>query len=130
MRRRGRIPVTNASAHRKPGESNAAATWHALSVEDVAESLTSDSYEGLTGAEAQARLERDGPNRLRPPEGRSAVAILVAQFRSLIMLLLLVAVGLALALGETFEAYAVLVVIVINTLIGFLTELRAEKAMQ
>src|SRR5690606_22163963 len=104
-------------------------TWHALAVERVAAALASDPRGGLSEAEAKARLERDGPNLLQAPAGRSPWAILVAQFRSLIVVLLLVAVGLALALGETFEAYAVGVVIAINTLIGFLTELRAERAM-
>ena len=103
--------------------------WHSLSIERVTETLGADPERGLTRAEAEARLERDGPNRLRAPEGRSAWSILVAQFRSIITLLLLGAVALALVLGDTFEAYAVLVVIAINVLIGFFTELRAERAM-
>src|SRR5680860_762125 len=105
------------------------APWHALPAERVAAALASDHQAGLSETEAQARLERNGPNLLRAPAGRSPLTILVAQFRSLIVLLLLVAIGLALVLGETFEAYAVGVVIAINTLIGFVTELRAERAM-
>src|SRR5690606_7305596 len=107
----------------------AGASWHSLPPDRVAEVLVTDLQHGLTATEARTRLQRDGPNRLRAPETRSAWSILLAQFRSIITLLLVVAVGLALVLGETFEAYAVLVVIAINTLIGFLTELRAERAM-
>src|SRR5690606_25262391 len=121
-----RSPVT-AGSDAEP--SAPPATWHAIAVERVAATLASDPQAGLSDTEAEARLEQYGPNRLQAPAGRSPLAILLAQFRSLIVLLLLVAIGLALALGETFEAYAVGIVIVINTLIGFITELRAERAM-
>ncbi len=121
------------SSSDRPGsygiQQNEPAAWHALAIDRVAELLDSDPHEGLTDAEAQARLERDGPNSLRAPEGRSALSVLLAQFKSLITILLLVAVALALVLGDTFEAYAVLVVVAVNTIVGFSTEWRAERAM-
>jgi P-type Ca2+ transporter type 2C len=57
------------------------------------------------------------------------LSILVAQFKSLIVVLLIIAASLAFLLNETIEGFAILVVIVINAIIGFLTELRAEQAI-
>ncbi|MEJ7590023.1 MAG: hypothetical protein WKF77_00590 [Planctomycetaceae bacterium] len=59
----------------------------------------------------------------------SALSIFVAQFRSLIVALLVVATAIAFAMGDHIEAVAILVVIVINAAIGFLTEWKAERAL-
>ncbi|NDJ86366.1 MAG: HAD-IC family P-type ATPase, partial [Chloroflexi bacterium] len=86
--------------------------------------------EGLTGAEAQQRLERFGENRLREAERRSALSILIEQFQSLIVLLLVAASALAFAFGDAVEGVAILAVILINAAIGFFTELRAVRSME
>ena len=103
--------------------------WHTLSVEEVARSLAADPVRGLTDAEAARRLAQYGPNALAAAEGRSALAILAGQFKSLIAALLVGVSVVAFALGETVEAVAVLVVIVLNSAVGFLTEWRAERAL-
>ncbi len=103
--------------------------WHTLSADEVARALTADPTIGLTDAEAARRRERFGPNALAAAEGRSALAILVDQFKSLIVVLLLVVTVVAFALGENVEAVAVLVVIVLNAAVGFLTEWKAEQAL-
>jgi Ca2+-transporting ATPase len=103
--------------------------WHRLPVEQAAARLGGDRRRGLDGDEAARRLLRHGPNVLRGPRGRAALAILASQFRSLVVLLLLSATALALAIGETIEAAAIAVVIVLNAAIGFLTEWKAERAL-
>ncbi len=103
--------------------------WHALPLEDVERELDTDRHDGLTDEEAERRHERDGPNRLPSPGGRSVWAILGAQFASLIVLFLVAAAGIAFAFGETVEGFAILVVIGINAIVGFFTELRAEGAI-
>ncbi|HEY1066006.1 MAG TPA: HAD-IC family P-type ATPase, partial [Pirellulales bacterium] len=103
--------------------------WHTLALEDVAKRLLSDPERGLTAAEAKKRLAEHGPNVLTQAEGRSIWAILVAQFQSLIVVLLVVAAAIALSLGEHIEAGAILVVIVLNAAIGFFTEWQAERAL-
>ena len=103
--------------------------WHALTAAESAEKLQSDLARGLTEAEAARRLARAGPNRLEGLHGRSAWAIFFAQFRSLIVLLLVAATLIAFGLGENVEAVAILVVIVLNAAIGFLTEWKAEQAL-
>lgn len=103
--------------------------WHTLSADEVARALTADPTIGLTDAEAARRRERFGPNALAAAEGRSALAILADQFKSLIVVLLLVVTVVAFALGENVEAVAVLVVIALNAGVGFLTEWKAEQAL-
>ena len=103
--------------------------WHALSV-DAALSAAGTDRSGLTDAEAEARLARYGPNRLSPAPPASALAILRDQLTGVVVLLLLAAAVLSLLLGDRLEAAAIAAVLVINTLIGFLTEWRARRAME
>jgi Ca2+-transporting ATPase len=103
--------------------------WHALSV-DAALSAAGTDRSGLTDAEAEARLARYGPNRLSPAPPASPLAILRDQLTGVVVLLLLAAAVLSLLLGDRLEAVAIAAVLVINTLIGFLTEWRARRAME
>jgi Ca2+-transporting ATPase len=103
--------------------------WHTLPAADVATRLQTDTVGGLDQAEAARRLRQHGPNALSAAPGRPPLAIFAAQFRSLIVLLLVAATAVAFTLGETVEAIAILVVIVLNAVIGFLTEWRAEQAL-
>ena len=84
---------------------------------------------GLTQIEAARRLSQYGPNTLAQAHQRSTLAIFLAQFRSLIVALLVAATVIAFAVGDTIEAVAILVVIVINAGIGFFTEWKAEQAL-
>ena len=102
--------------------------WHALPIPDVLRQLVT-SAEGLSGAEAAARLERYGPNALQVARPISPWKILVEQLKSLVVLLLFAAAAVALAIGDLLEAAAILVVLVINTAVGFWTEWRARLAM-
>jgi len=103
--------------------------WHTLPIESVAREIQTDPARGLTNAEAGSRLKRYGRNQLEQTPGRTVFAVLVAQFKSLIVLLLVAATGVAFAMGETMESAAILVVIVLNATIGFLTEWKAERTL-
>lgn len=103
--------------------------WHLLSTDQVVRQLSSDPENGLSYAEGTRRLRQYGANALTSATRRSALFIFLTQFRSLIVVLLMAAAGIALLLNETVEAIAILVVVGLNTVIGFLTELRAERAM-
>jgi Ca2+-transporting ATPase len=102
--------------------------WHARDANAALAALAT-SRDGLSAAEAAARLQRYGPNRLEVTPPASAWSILVAQFRSVVVLLLVVAVGLALVLGDAADAVAIGAVLAINAALGFITELRARRAM-
>ncbi|MEF8817479.1 MAG: cation-transporting P-type ATPase, partial [Salinibacter sp.] len=71
-----------------------------------------------------------GPNRLREIEHRSVLEILWEQFKSLVVLLLVVAMGVSFLFGQTVEGLAIAAVLAINTAIGFFTEWRAVRSME
>jgi P-type Ca2+ transporter type 2C len=130
---RSRMPERRARSSSDPsreaGDAATEADWHALTIGEVERELDSDLEQGLSDEEAARRLERDGPNRLPAPGRRPAWSILAAQFTSLIVLFLVAAAAVAFLFGETIEGFAILVVLVINATVGFLTELRAEQAI-
>jgi len=84
--------------------------------------------EGLSSSEAAARLERDGPNELPPPPGRSAVRQLLAQWTHFFAALLWVAAALAAIAGLPQLAVAIVIVVLINGAFAFVQEHRAEQA--
>jgi Ca2+-transporting ATPase len=96
----------------------------------VAKQLGVDPETGLRRGEARRRRQRYGPNELRRVARRSLSAILLDQFRNLIVVLLTAAAAVAFAFGELPEAVAIAVVILLNGTIGFLTEWRAVRAME
>jgi P-type Ca2+ transporter type 2C len=102
--------------------------WHALSVDDVLRKLKADPS-GLGSEEAARRLDRYGPNSLRIRKPVSAWAIFKHQLASVVAWLLVVATGVALAIGDTIEAVAIGVVLAINVTVGFWTEWRARLAV-
>lgn len=103
--------------------------WHASAVAEVVQAFESN-VTGLTTAEATRRLDRFGSNRLTAAAPALAIRILAAQFRSIVVLLLLGATALSLVLGDVVEAVAIGVVIALNAAMGFVIELRARRAME
>jgi P-type Ca2+ transporter type 2C len=112
-----------------PGSGQASRPWHTLSGRDVARILRTDPENGLSEAGAAERLRQYGPNALAETPGRSPLAILLEQFRSLIVGLLVAATVVAFAMNEQIEGVAILVVILLNAAIGFATEWKAERAL-
>jgi Ca2+-transporting ATPase len=110
------------------GEVRSSVPWHSLAVAETLHRLGS-TRAGLDASEAAQRLASFGPNRLRPPTPVSALRILANQFASLIVLLLLGATIVSALLGDVMEAAAIGAVLAINTLMGFVLELRARRAM-
>ncbi|WP_373046312.1 calcium-translocating P-type ATPase, PMCA-type [Vulgatibacter sp.] len=104
-----------------------APTW-CREADEVLASLAS-SRAGLGGDEAASRLASHGPNRLPRQKGRSALSLLLAQFKSLLVLILVGAALLALAVGDLKDAIVIGFVVVLNTSLGFFQEYRAEKAV-
>ncbi len=102
----------------------------ALSTDEVLQHFESDPQKGLSSAEARKRKQKYGPNLLRQHKKKSIWAILLEQFKSLIIGLLAVAAAVAFWFGEWIEGWAILVVILINAMIGFFTELRAVRSME
>lgn len=100
-----------------------------MAADEVLDALGS-SGTGLETEDARRRRDRYGLNRLRSIGQRSVADILWDQVKSLIMLLLVVAMIVSLLVGQTVEAIAIAAVILINTAIGFFTEWRAVRSME
>jgi Ca2+-transporting ATPase len=84
---------------------------------------------GLSSVEAQRRLTAFGPNEIRREHATDALTLLVRQFASPVIWLLLVATGLSAALAEWLDATAIGAIVILNALIGFFQEHRAERAV-
>ncbi len=108
--------------------SDAPPQWHALPAEEVLRRLGARA-EGLSSEEAAARRRRFGPNRLPGARRRPAWLRFLLQFHNVLIYVLLVAGIVTLMLGELVDSAVIFGVVVINALIGFLQEGRAERAM-
>ncbi|MFW5894061.1 MAG: cation-translocating P-type ATPase, partial [Verrucomicrobiota bacterium] len=102
----------------------------AMGVKELSSHLHVDLQTGLAHTEAQERQKRFGSNTLRRINRRSVVRILLSQFRSVIAGLLFAAAVLAFGFGQNVEGSAILAVLIINGIIGFLMEWRATRAME
>ncbi|AOU99050.1 carbonate dehydratase [Acidihalobacter yilgarnensis] len=111
-----------------PEHSDSVPAWHALLAEAIHERLDSPPG-GLDPANADERLRQHGPNRLPAPAQRGPLRRFLAQFHNLLIYVLLAAGGITLLLRHWVDAGVILGVVVINALIGFLQEGRAEHAM-
>ena len=106
-----------------------APAWHALSVATALDRL--DTTEGgLSGAEAARRLAEHGPNELEASGRISPWSLLLAQFKNVLIVILLVAVGLSALLGHGVEAVAIAVIVLFAVVLGFVQEYRAERAIE
>lgn len=103
--------------------------WHTLSDETVFVHLKSTPT-GLTGAEAAQRSAEYGPNELQAAYRISPWTILYAQFKNVLIIILLVATALSAFLGHGIEAIAIAVIVLFAVLLGFAQEYRAERATE
>ncbi len=103
---------------------------HAQDAAAVLAALDSDPGQGLSEAEAARRRRRYGPNLLRHRRPASPWRILLNQFESMVVWLLAAAAALSLLLGDIEEGVAILIVLALNTAIGFFTELKAVRSVE
>ena len=100
------------------------------SAEEVTGALSVDPSSGLSEEEVGERKEKYGPNILEEQKKRSLWHILFSQINNPIVYLLTAAAVLAFVFGDTAEGIAILVVLVLNSIIGFWMEYKAEKSMK
>lgn len=103
-------------------------TWHHQSITDLVQLLSSDVEQGLSDAEAASRLAQYGPNKLQKGKRYSALTIFMNQFKSLIIWVLIGAAAISTALREIVDGIAIIAIVILNAVIGFVQEYRAEKA--
>ncbi|MBI3757719.1 MAG: HAD-IC family P-type ATPase, partial [Deltaproteobacteria bacterium] len=103
-------------------------SWYNTNIDALAAQLATDPLRGLSSHEAAARLVRDGANTLRKEEASSPWTILAGQFQSLVIWVLIGAAGVSALLGELVDGVAIIAIVILNAVIGFFQEYRAERA--
>jgi len=106
-----------------------AAAWHNVQTSDVLKQLGTDDT-GLSPEEANRRLQVHGPNELQAFERSSAWHTLAAQFKNVLVVILLAATLLSGLLGHGLEAAVIAVIVLLAVLLGFIQEYRAERALE
>ncbi|MCS0494878.1 HAD-IC family P-type ATPase [Ancylobacter sp. MQZ15Z-1] len=104
-------------------------SWHAMPHEEVAARL-GVSLDGLSEDEARQRLAEHGPNALPEPPRPSPIRRFLAQFNSALIYFLLAGAAAAFALGHVVDAVVIIAVVMVNAVVGFLQEGRAEQALR
>jgi Ca2+-transporting ATPase len=102
--------------------------WHQKNIAAVIEDLKS-SVQGLSSAEAVRRLGEYGPNELREKEKKTSLMMFLDQFKDFMIMVLIAAAVISGFIGELSDTIAIIVIVVLNAVIGFVQEYRAEKAM-
>ena len=106
----------------------AAPLWHNIEAEDILQQLSS-SQDGLLQEDAQRRLEEHGPNRLRPARKKSPLARFLVQFHNVLIYVLIGSGCVTALLGHWLDSGVIFGVVIINAIIGYIQEGKAEKAL-
>jgi Ca2+-transporting ATPase len=100
-----------------------------LSLDEIYSDLNTNPKDGLDRREADRRLEEYGPNELVDRGGKNPWLILLRQFTEFLVIILILAAIVSAALGEWVDAIVILAIVVLNAILGFTQEHRAEQAM-
>ena len=103
--------------------------WHSLQRDEVLPALGS-RYSGLKETEVRERLRQYGPNKLKGRKKTPPVLVFLQQFLNPLIYVLLVAAVISFVMQHYTDAVVILVVLLLNAIIGFIQEARAEKAME
>jgi len=103
--------------------------WHAKEIQETLQTLNTKDT-GLSQEEAQKRLMEYGPNELKKEKGKSRIKLFLEQFADILIVILLIATGLSLVLGEIYDAIIILAIVIASAVLGFTQEYRSEKAIE
>lgn len=104
--------------------------WHTLPVSEVTQRLGVDPHDGLNAREVHDRTGRYGLNTIPEHQQRSLFRMLVDQFTDFMILVLIGAAIVSGILGERLDALAIFIIVLLNGIIGFVQEYRADRAIQ
>ena len=107
----------------------ASTTWHTASIEHTLATLESSAERGLAANVVQARTLEYGENALQHARSRSVLRMLLAQFADTMVIVLLVAAVIAGLVGEPEDMLAIIAIVILNAVLGFAQEFRADRAM-
>jgi len=103
--------------------------WHSKKTEQVLSELRVDQ-QGLGSEEVKRRLEEFGYNELKEKKRVTPLQIFLRQFKDIFVIMLLVATAISFLIGETVDALTIAVIVILNSVVGFIQEYRSEKAME
>jgi len=104
--------------------------WYRIDADEVFEQTATPATQGLNSEESARRLVDQGPNELVEAGAKSPWRILLEQFTSLLIVILILAAVISAILGDLEDAIAILAVLILNAILGFRQEYKAEKTMQ
>ena len=102
---------------------------HAKPIGTVVSGLQANIEKGLSQKEAHDRLEKYGPNELTERPRPGFFKLLIDQFNNFLVIILIVAAGISLFLGEYIDSIAIMVIVILNSVVGVIQESKAEKAI-
>ncbi len=102
---------------------------HSLSLPKILSSLQGKEA-GLTEEQAKDRLLDFGPNKLKEKRGYSVLSLIIEQFTGFLVIILFLAGGFSFLIGESIDGIAIFTIVVINGILGFVQEFKAEKSME
>ena len=115
--------------HPTPSPQEAAQpAWHTLSRAQIEQALQT-GLAGLSEDEARRRLAHHGPNRLAPPKKRGPLLRLLLQFHNILLYVMLAAAVITAILGHWVDTGVLLLAVLVNAIIGFIQEGKAESAL-
>ncbi|GAB4279438.1 MAG: calcium-transporting P-type ATPase, PMR1-type [Coriobacteriia bacterium] len=114
----------------RPGLEGSRPAWHVMRGEEVCRHIATDPSSGLSGEEAASRLVRFGHNRLEEAARTPAWRMFLSQFNDFMIWVLMAAVGISAVEGQLPEAIAISVILLLNGVLGFVQEYRADKALE
>jgi Ca2+-transporting ATPase len=104
--------------------------WSSKTIEEVLKEFGVDPGQGLSDKDVNAALEKYGANILRGKKKKSIFLMVIAQLRDWLIYILLVAVIITLFLGEYVDAIIIVLVIIINSVLGVIQQMKADKAIK
>ncbi len=104
-------------------------TWYKESPLQITQKLNTCLINGLDDLEASLRLEREGPNIINIKKRKNTLKIFLNQFSNVMILILIGAAFLASFFGEVEDTFAIATIVLINAMLGFAQEYKAEKAL-
>jgi magnesium-transporting ATPase (P-type) len=119
--------MARSEADRTNGRARA---WHSTAVEAVLDRLDTSATQGLSAETVAARLEQHGPNRLPEEQAESSFVRFLKQFHNVLIYILIVAAVFTAILGEWIDTGVIVAVVLVNAVIGFVQEGRAEAALE
>jgi Ca2+-transporting ATPase len=102
--------------------------WH-KDISEIAKILTTDMDNGLQSEQIKEKQNQYGPNQLKEQKGTSALTIFLEQFKNFIIWVLIGAAIISGLLQEWVDAIAIIVIVILNAILGFIQEYRAEKSL-